>query len=395
MMMGSLFFSRALLSVGLFLFFAVSFFHPAIKKQVSLYFSTPLLWGMSLLFFMPLLSGFWSEDKQAWYGIMQIKLPLLLLPLAFAAPFSFSKKQWDVLCYFFILLVTLGTIWSMLQYLPIAAQVHEDYLKAKTIITPLGNDHVRFSWLVSIAALLSAWVMVQKIKQRSLAIILCCVLLWLIIFLHILAVRTGLFSFYIMLLITAAWLALRQIRRKYAVVILLFIILLPVTAYFTLPTFQNRMKYIRYDFGYFKKAHYLPGSNDAVRIISYRAGLNILMNHPVIGSGFGDILSESRNYYASEYPQMQENEKIYPSSEWVMYGAGCGLPGILVFLGVMLIPFLIRVNERRPWWLLTITAAFSLLFDIGLEVQFGVFAYAFIILWWWKWLNDESSRKNI
>jgi len=29
----------------------------------------------------------------------------------------------------------------------------------------------------------------------------------------------------------------------------------------------------------------------------------------------------------------------------------------------------------------------SLLFDIGLEVQFGVFIYSFVVLWCWKWLE--------
>ena len=27
-------------------------------------------------------------------------------------------------------------------------------------------------------------------------------------------------------------------------------------------------------------------------------------------------------------------------------------------------------------------------FDIGLEVQFGIFIYSFIVLWWWKWLKQ-------
>ena len=57
---------------------------------------------------------------------------------------------------------------------------------------------------------------------------------------------------------------------------------------------------------------------------------------------------------------------------------------------MMLIHFLIKMENKLLWWLLNGTAAFSFLFDIGLEVQFGVFIYSFIILWWWKWLNVEK-----
>jgi hypothetical protein len=83
-------------------------------------------------------------------------------------------------------------------------------------------------------------------------------------------------------------------------------------------------------------------------------------------------------------------DKIYPSSEWLMYGAGCGWPGILIFSCIMCVPFLVRVKNKLPWWLLNITAAFSFLFDIGLEVQFGVFIYSFVVLWWYQWLNEEK-----
>jgi hypothetical protein len=87
---------------------------------------------------------------------------------------------------------------------------------------------------------------------------------------------------------------------------------------------------------------------------------------------------------------MIEADKIKPSSEWLMYGAGCGWPGILIFSFVMIVPFFIRTKNKLLWWFLNATAAFSFLFDIGLEVQFGVFIYSFVILWWWKWMETEK-----
>ena len=388
-MTGALFISRALLSASMIVFILVSFLHSNSKKQVYDFFSTPLLWGMSVLFLIPFISGLWSSDKKECLYMFRIKLPLLFLPLAFSSPFSFTKKQWEWLGYIFISLITGGTLWCMYHYLQDTAVIHEGYLKAKTFFTPLENDRVRFSWMVSVGALLAGWLAFSKQKDgKTTSLVLIAVAGWLAVFLHILAVRTGLFSFYSMLFMTAAWMIIKNRKKGYSVILLILLIAMPVTAYFTLPTFQNRIKYINYDYGYFSKANYLPGGNDALRVISIKGGWNIMKENPVTGTGFGDVLRETRQWYASHYPEMREEDKIYPGSEWMMYGAGSGIPGFVLFTVVMLIPFFVQVKDKILWWLLNATAAFSFLFDIGLEVQFGVFTWSFIVLWWWKWLKQ-------
>jgi hypothetical protein len=67
------------------------------------------------------------------------------------------------------------------------------------------------------------------------------------------------------------------------------------------------------------------------------------------------------------------------------------LAGIIVFACIMIIPFFISIKNRLVWIMLNATVAFSFLFDIGLEVQFGIFIYSFIVLWWWKWLNAKKT----
>src|ERR1700741_4615754 len=142
-MLAALFISRAALSVSLIAFTAISFIHKDIKDHFRNFFASPVLWAMSLLFLIPLLSGIWSEDKEKWTDIMRIKLPLLFLPIAFAGPFGFSKKYWESLAFIFIGIITAGSIWCMFHYLSDMQAINENYLKAKTIITPLENDHVR------------------------------------------------------------------------------------------------------------------------------------------------------------------------------------------------------------------------------------------------------------
>jgi O-antigen ligase len=387
-MMASVFFSRALLSIFMIVFVLAAFLHNDLKGHIRRFFSSPLLWSMSLLFVLPLLSGLWSEDKKEWMSIVRLKLPLLLLPLAFAGSFSFSKQQWSILGFVFIALVTAGTLWSMFHYTGNIEAVNASYLKAKSIVTPMANDHIRFSWLVSIAVLLCGW-MVWKNKKQDKKILIALVVsgAWLIVFLHLLAARTGLFSLYIMIFITGTLLVVRKAKLMTGVALLLLLLALPLLAYNLFPSFQNRTKYIMWDYGYFKEMHYLPGGNDAARVISMRAGWNILEKNSLYGIGAGDITEATGSWDKEYYPEILESDILYPSSEWLVYGLIAGWPGVLLFTMIMLVPFFTKHNRNLAWWLLHITAAAGFIFDIGLEVQFGVFIYAFVVLWWWKWLD--------
>jgi hypothetical protein len=385
-MMASVFFSRFLLSLSMIVFVAFSVFHPDIKKQFSVFFNSPLLWSMSLLFFLPLISGLWSGDQNEWLEAIKIKAPLIVMPFAFAAPFGLSKRQWQQLAFLFVGCVVLATIWSMSNYIFDAKEVNENYLRSQLLVTPLENDHIRFSWMVAVSTLVSVWLWLENRKKNNRNNWLVLMLIgWQIIFLHILAARTGLFSFYLMLLIAALVFIKKKWKTGTGIMLLLLLLLLPVIAYFSLPTFQNRVKYILYDLPYFSKGHYSPAMNDAVRIVSMKAGWNVMNEHSFYGVGFGDVMSETKKWYAVHYPQMKETDQILPSGEWLLYGVACGWPGLILSGIVIFIPFFIKVkNYKWLWVMLNVSVMLAFLSDIIFEVQFGVFLYSFFVLWWWK-----------
>jgi O-antigen ligase len=279
----------------------------------------------------------------------------------------------------------------MLHYLQNIQAIHEGYLKAKVFQTPLQNDHVRYSWLVSVGVLLS--LLLWNDAARSVKILLIVIGIWLVVYLHLLAARTGLASFYIMLFLYALFLVISKSNIKTALVVLSVIIIFPLLAWLFLPTFQNRIKYFVYDYSFIKSNTYLPGSNDGNRMLSLKAGWAVLQNHPG-GVGRGDVYDETSKWYMQNIPGMQQQDRLYPASEWLLYGASAGWIGAILFTVSLVIPFIFSPPNNRFFWMaLQATAAFSFAFDIGLEVQFGVFIYSFIVLWWWKWfaLKNESA----
>jgi hypothetical protein len=71
-----------------------------------------------------------------------------------------------------------------------------------------------------------------------------------------------------------------------------------------------------------------------------------------------------------------------------------GWLGIILFGLVMAVPFFIKTPHRFYWNFLNLALLLPFLFDVGLEVQYGVFLYAFILLWWWKWLPQLGAERD-
>ncbi|TCZ67885.1 hypothetical protein [Flaviaesturariibacter aridisoli] len=384
----SLFLSRAGLSLSMIAFVAVTTLHKNIGAQLRRLVRTPVLLAMSGLFLLPLLSGLWSDDMERWNTIIRIKLPLLFFPLAFAGAWQLTPKQWRILAWSFLGCVALGAAWSFGGYLADYAAHNDGFNYSRTFGTPLENDHVRFSWLVSVAVLL-LFVLGQG-ARRKLQWGLAALFLFFTLYLHVLAARTGLGAYYLCLLAIAARFVWRRRSVALGVLFLLVLAALPVVAAQVLPSFRNRLHYIRWDLGFVRAAQYHPGVNDGNRFLSIRAGWTLLREHP-FGVGFGDIWPVTDAWYNAHIPGMLETDKYYPSSEWLIYGLGAGWIGVLLFTACMAAPFFTRGTSGRFWWvLLNISAAFSFLFDIGLEVQYGVYLYVFLVLWWWKWRAPEA-----
>lgn len=391
LMIASLYISRASLSISFIFFLALTIVHKHLKEQFRTFLNNALLIGMAALFLVPFISGLWSKDLQQWLNVIQLKLPFLFFPLAFAGSWQLTKTQWKIVAAFFLLCLALGCIWSLGNYWLHFNEMNESYTRAKLIDTPLENDHVRFSWLVSIGIIAS--VLLTRITvTKATKILLSIACLFFIVYLHILSARTGLICFYLFAAIYVAWLLFRRKSLQQSIWYLLLIIALPVLAWFTIPTFEKRWNYLVYDLSFVKSSTYVPGSNDGARFFSIKAGSDILKTNP-FGTGAGDVMKVTNQWYDSKVPKMLTSDRLYPSSEWLMYGAYAGWLGIAIFTLIMFIPFLQRTRHRIFWIALNLVCLFSFAFDIGLEVQFGIFLYSFIVLWWYKWLKPESINE--
>ncbi len=388
MMILGLFCSRALLSVGIFVFFLAAPFRLGWRDWLRRAVSDPLVWILGSWWLLPVVSGLWSADQQAWMDIVRIKLPLLLLPMGWVG-LSFTRRSFVLIGWTLFVLCSLGVLYSLADAFWGSTDTIQSYLSGKTLRTPLDNDRVRFSWLlVGILCWLQLQWHSETARMRSLIIGLS---VFLVLFLHVLAVRIGLLCLYMLVFFWLVRMLSNPDWRKWAVVYLLILFLSPVMMYFFLPTFRARVDYIRYDWSYTMQGKYLPGGNDAIRVQSLQVAGAVLCDHPVVGVGFGDIRSAMEASYQQVTPGLSATDRIYPANEWAVYGVGMGWVGLISFTATVFSLFFVSSTNVFLWRGWVLATVLSMVTDIGLEVQYGVFLIPFLLLFF---RQSSTELKN-
>lgn len=366
--------SRALVSVCSVLLLVV-YVWPGKKTADSRLFIV----GLLLILLPAVVSGFWSSDRQAWLRAVEVKVPLLSIGLGLLYT-HISKPVFKRMVCLVLMVAVAGSLWSTFAYLTNANEINEAYLKAKVMPTPLNNDHIRFSWFVVLAILLFI-PMFTKNTSRWLSKAGLAAIVWLVIYLHLLAAKTGLLCLYACLIIFVLYWVYTTKKLMQALLMIGLLVLLPVLAYVSLPSLRNRVQYVVYDFNNYSKGNFIPGSSDGARVLSLKAGWYIFANHPAAGVGFGDIRPEVEQWHNEFNPQSFTYDRFLPLNEWLVYGSGAGTPGMICLtVGLLLVLY--------PLWkrgifgkIVTIVLVIPLITDDTIESQFGVVIFIFVIMW--------------
>jgi hypothetical protein len=389
-MIVGLFLSRALLSVSIGVFFLLAPIRLGFRTWLTMAIRDRLVWILGSLWLLPVISGLWSEDLNAWSDVIRIKLPLLLLPMGWVG-LSLNRSSYQRIGWTLTILTCIGAIISVAPMLWDGLSVQRDYLRGGSLITPLENDRVRFSWLI--VALLF-WMETQWRSASGRGRWLIGILAFLfMLYLHVLAVRIGLLCFYLLAFFWIVRIFSTPSMRKWILPVFILLISLPLLMYQILPTFRARVDYIRYDWSYTFSGKYLPGGNDAIRMQSLQASKHVIDEHSVYGVGFGDIRSKMDSAYQKIDPNRSAADRIYPANEWAVYGVGMGWIGIIAFSGLMIWLFFYTSIDPFRWRSWVLATILSFVTDIGLEVQYGVFLVPILLLFFHS--SDRIKKQEI
>jgi O-antigen ligase len=371
--------SKFLISMGVILLLLSAFLTNDYRKDLKKLISNAAILPPAGIFIIVLISGIYSENTVHFWGLIQVMLPLLLVPLAFGLLPYFDRKFVDSILFYLVFLMSLAAGWVLWNYLLNFEFYQQQLSVSKTLPSP-QDDHIRFSLLLSLSVFAAfrlyanAFFIVNQKIEKYLQVMLGTFLL---IMLHVLSVRTGLLAFYSGIVIIIIHSIFVRKKLILGLGLLLSLAIMPVFAFYFVPGIRQKFYLMRYNLEQYQSGK-ISNLSDTQRLISYAVALNVAAQSPWIGVGAGDLYSEQEKVYKELYPELGP---MQPHNQFISFYAGCGIIGLVSFLFFFCWPLIYQKAYKRIWDLLVFVIIFtSMLTENTLFVSIGVNIYVFFMM---------------
>jgi len=214
--------------------------------------------------------------------------------------------------------------------------------------------------------------------------------LYLIFFLHLLAVRSGLAAFYLCVIYLIFSFIFRRRQLKTAMLLAAGAIILPVLTYFFLPSVKAKVNYMRFDIEQLLLFQNASGLSDGGRILSIEKGMELFKEHFFTGVGIGDLKLEMTRKLevAPEHPR----DYLLPHNQFVFVAAGTGILGLLIFCFGIFLPLFNRKNLNNTLFvcfhIIIISSFFT---EATIEEQMGTAFYLLFFLLLYEYIQSEPA----
>lgn len=326
--------------------------------------------------------GVWDiQDMSYWLSRLRIKIPFLLLPLAFFFLPRPSNRALDGLLYYLVWLLTITSLAVLTNYLVNMEAINQLIKQGKPI--PLPCNHVRFSLLLVFGLLSALYLYFQdyfwrkpweKYVQLAMAA-------FLFVFIHVLSVRTGIAVLYTTLFLLTIRYVLKTRRYWLGLGLLLLLFVFPVLAYQAIPSLRAKVDYMKYDLFMYRHGHTDKALSDAGRWVSLQIGWDLFEDHFWVGTGVGNLRQAVDQYYAAQYPELSTEERKMPHNQFLSMLAAAGILGGTLFTIIFFYPVFYESNYQY-WLLLGLYSivGLSFLVENTIENAMGVGFFLYYVL---------------
>jgi O-antigen ligase len=371
---------KAVMSISVTLLMVNAIINKNVINNVRHTFAQPVLYAILILFMLYVLSGFNSTNMQMYGHKVQLHLPFLALPFGFACMPFFNQQKFHFLFATFIVLTFLGCIYSLSLYAANKDVIDNAYSFSKVLPTPFKNDHIRFGVAVVMAILCSIILIPQRIKKYQ-RYLLYMSIIFFTTYLHVLAVKTGLLCFYILVAAFIFYFILVKKYFKMGLSLLCVIVLLPIIAFYTSTTFRNKLYYMQYSYVQMQNAQTEVNVSDEGRMVSYELGLTILKNNFWLGVGAGDVQDQmTKALMLRNGTTAKGNAMLLPHNQILMMGLVAGIIGVLAYLFFLIIPLFSTAATHFNFVVAWLVFLIPQMVEPLHETQYGITVHVFILL---------------
>ena len=368
--------SPALMSIGCLGFFLAflldySNFHDNINKIKNFAF-----FSIIILYFLHFLHIFENLNPSQLGVELRVKLPFLLLPLGFVI-YKPRKEDFLILCFFYIVTISIASFLTLFYYFIHFEEMNIRILESKEIPIFTKVNHIYFSVILAFAIVLCFYIYhTLKIKIYA----------WLGVFLflciHILSTRTGLLALYLAGLVSFAYYVIKNKEIKLIILGILALIIFPLTVYWLLPSFKNRIINTYEDIQRYRKKQDINHRSVSMRLVAWEMAYYAFMKSPWIGVGMENISTKiNEEYEIHQVNIWKENRLNDLHNQFWEYLLGLGIIGFIIFLSWLIYPI---IFHKKFFVIVFLSVLIGSMFSESLlerqtGVCFGLFWYYFII----------------
>lgn len=377
LMIPAILYSKALITGVYAVLLLISSYYFFYKKEESSSEKSP--WWFVLIFLGVLISGVNSSDSGEWTRQLVLKAPFLIIPFCIV----YRPRLDDIFRRRFllwtILVFSISSIPVIYHFMQHRAELLELISQGQPIPTPI--EHVKYSMFLSFVIVSGVYLLVfdRDWMRRSWMILLAACTLWLMAYMHILAVRTGLVVLYASLGMMGLHYGIRHDWRRVVIAGVAAIGLIYV-GYRSSESLQRKVGYMLYDWQQHQKG---KGQNysDSERILSWQIGYELWQSSPIIGTGIGDIRADS----AQRYSTLGRAEYKLPHNQLILILASMGVIGLLLFLIGVYAPLVsdLRISGIHLLSYLYLNYSLSFLVENSFErsISIAFFLVMVVVLW--------------
>jgi len=363
---------------------------PQVLDRLANWRQYPDYFAITLSFWIVLLSFWQTYDWTYWFIRLQVKASFLVLPLAFLFLPAFSRRAVHQLFYGLLGLLTLGNSVILYHFCQDVADSLQGLKMGQPMWTPI--HHIRYSLLLALAVVGGVQLLRVKHYWRLPAERWLIGLLTLLafIFVHFLAVKSGILMLYVGLATLVLHYIVMSRRWLSGLGLLVLLSVVPVISYHSFPTLRNKVLYTIHDFKMYAAGQ--GGTySDSGRLAALKAGWQIVQARPVLGVGAGNLRHAMAVKFDEQYPDYIE--KFMPPNQFLFVWAGTGLWGLALFLIAFFFPLFYRRHYRDAFFLAFYAMQFvSILIEHSLENVLGIVHYCFFTLLLLKSMPGEEAR---
>jgi hypothetical protein len=368
-LLGGLFWSRALLSISVLVWALMSLFQ--IIKTDRLFFKRPIfIWSIIPLVLW--LLGAWQDPmgKSNFDYLLTLSAYPAIVLIVHASPSKEIEKAWLKI---WMLASAIALSYPLFWYFKDDAAAFQAYGTGRSLPTFMDTDHVRFSIFLcsSLLFILFTDIFAKKYKQVLGAILLISILF--------LSVRTGWVLSIMIITGYAIQLVIKSNRKKLSniLIAIVAILLLFAFSYFSFPTMQQKMAYSVWEWKQYKPGNYDASFSDGTRRAINFASWKYIQSNSFVNTGWQGIPAALQTSF-SKYFSGQTLEFGWPFNQWLFWWMGSGWWGMLLFSAWFLYPAIMGYQQKNIaviCW--TIAIVLSCLVEVNLNYQYGVLLHVF------------------